>query len=401
MLRLGLATILAIFTWTSVGLARTGSEVGNGGDAIETGGATKIFDEVEYDQAFLPDTTGEAWSMVDGDLTILAKKLPQTANYLRSVFSGGTSLWWFVSVQLKDIADEGPTDVVITFEKEQIAANKDGVVQIRHDLWDKLTPRSQAVLLMHEALWTAIGAQNIDSGAQIRQLSALLLSDQLQSISTVNLAKFIHQFIGPAHADAKLYALVDYDLMTSRGDLGFSVEEVTTDRSVDTVAKFPATASEGELWLTTLNPSPLYPFIYADRNRRLYTDLGKNGRTTFYQIGANDLCDSLDYAGTRSWRLPSAAELLALYQRKLLQARYIPASQLVRSFGKDPGTYAESAAKVSYLFPADPRLVLLTQDLTLLDISGGFANVTDGYQPPYAAGEGLIYPRYFCVKSVQ
>jgi hypothetical protein len=184
--------------------------VKNGGDVvISEGGDVQMFDQVEYLEAFSPASQGEAWSLIDTRLTQLGAKFPRTAGFLKRTMIGGDTLWWFVNARLREIQDEGHTVVIVSDEMQQIAANTGGIIQIRKDYWERMNPTSRSVLMMHEALWTAIGDGYIADGSGVRMLSSLILSTPLENIPASQLAQFLKRPLAP---QSPLYQYVEMDM---------------------------------------------------------------------------------------------------------------------------------------------------------------------------------------------
>lgn len=304
-------------------LALDGKET-HGGDTVQIGRATKVFDQVEYDDPFLPETTGDPWTRISTQMQALRTKLPYTADYLESFFKDGNTIWWFVKAQLRDIADQGATNIWLTVDSEQAAINTKGVIQIRKDIWNRLNDDGKATLLMHEMLWSAVGEGAVGNGAKIRFLSRLFLNPNLGKFSAANLAKFIKQDL----VKSPLSDWVDYDLNANSSTHGLVPHKLGDDVIVE--------ASELGLQLTKLRPKQPWQRLFRcdHHSKHCPGSLSYWGYTyttgwedwhwqeTAVPLELADVCGKLRYAEKSDWRLPTADELKALQQLGLLTQKF-------------------------------------------------------------------------------
>lgn len=391
---------LAFFCCAWLASAVSFAQIQAGDDVFDVGGAIKVFDEIEYSEAIQPDKA-MAWKELEPKLKDLEVKLPNTGRYLRSFFQGGRILWWLADAKLKDRIEGETSDVIITYEQEQASVQKNGVVLIRKDIWEKLSAKSQAVLMFHQAMWNAIGEQYVKPESKIRALTSLILIQDLTTIDVEHLARFIKQFIGPSAAQTRFGALVDYDLSMAGAEVNYLVEEVVTPRSTDTLLTVDNTYR-----FTRINPNSQYRNIYFNRNFGLFADLGRAGVPELVALQIPQLCGSLKYANLNEWRLPTEAEIFNSFQKTLNFVRYIDMTHAYRTLNSATNTYADASFVSPQFFPRSPDLIVLSAEGTLINVSRGFSRVTDQY-PVQSMVDGrwdrqtkVTYPRYFCVKAV-
>ena len=347
--------------------ASRGSEGGNGGEVFEIGERVILFDALEYGENFDPKNVNDAkpWEIIDNRLNKLKDKMPATADYLRSFFSHGKMVWWFITeeqIKLAPTGTAGDTNVIITYKQEQIAVNSKGMVQIRKQLWDKLTDRQKAWLLTHEMFWSALGDPYIGNGQSIRALTALLMGKQIEDFTTYNLARFMNRYIGDDGRRSKLSRKVGQDLSAGFGRGDFSVEEVETQYGVMNLVSFFNQSMGSGLYLSTVNPTRGYETPYFDD----YTGdvyLKDDASSFKLNIDVSELCENLEVYGDMNWHLPSEDEIYALYKRGLLMVKY----------EDDP------------LFSSTNYI---TQDLQIVALRSNFSNVTRGFTREVS---------YFCI----
>ena len=389
-----------------------GGVVNNGGDSVTVGDTVKMFDEIECSDAFSPDLStdpaiSEAFHIISTRLTTVQTKLPTTGTYLRSVFSSGTALWCFVNAELKEVADEGPTSLVVSFEHQQIAVNQRGVIKIRADLWQQMNATSRATLLVHEALWTAVGPEYLWSGAQIRQLTNLFMAPSLANFTAGNLGRFIKQFIGDRGASSKLVGLVDYDLTSAGGLTNYLVAEVVGSRSVDTVItiKQAGHAMNGKR-LTALNPNPLFPYVWMSRDHQLWTDIGltpgsNNSVKMNWQLvkSVSSLCDRMYYGVESGWRLPTTKELQSLIDLEMPRWSYVPVTRVSRTLSDTAGFSYAISRQSPYLFPTESALDVITSEYRILNLANNLNDVTNLHSAASLTAKmaPAEYPNYLCI----
>jgi hypothetical protein len=400
---------------------KNGDTGGNGGDAITAGSAAKVFDKVEFDDPIIPDKLGAPWDIVDTQLKALATKLPQTSDYLRSFFVGGRMVWWFVNVELKPIDDSGKTNVLvaITQNQEQVAANENNYVQIRRDIWDKLSDDDRATLLIHEMLWSAIGAKYVADGSPIRKLSRYIMHPGL---SDFELGHVISIFKNVISRESKLSYYINDDIKASTTPQKFKGQIVYSGTKAQLVTTVVGSSPIRNLKISTFNPNPTFESIgycsqpmnfteglyhinnvfrpFGDWLMGIYThckDLKSSGfvgllkgfptQWSYYEnrrerdgqlnawrydtleklpdyvlqyrkifSDANRLCTELSYAGHSNWRLPAPAEISELNRLGILTSHVLGDPPLGRG---DPLSYV-SVWKLNGE-PANPYLAHITE----------------------------------------
>jgi len=385
---------LLVVAFICLGLSPTawaegGNETGNGGVGIQIGGAVKVFDQVEYEEPMTPQSTGNPWALIDGQLRVLETKLPSTSRYLRGFFEQGKIVWWFVHATLKPTCDEGKTDLLITYRHEQIAAHNGMIVQIRKDIWDQLDDDAKATLLMHEMLWSALGSSYFGDASIIRMLSRYLLHPDLKNFSTSNIVSFLLQTMSMAQppgaaANSPFLNYVFYDRRSAEATQPFTFASSPGGMGDETVATVvsPASPLKG-MRVTPLRVNTAYPSVTWSSSTRAFS----NGQTGS-PLDARELCSSLQYGGGHNWRLPSRAEFTELRRLGILTQKYWAGEfwPAARQTANVP-----QAAQYSDV-PAHPKL-LIDSSLTLKCFEDNFQSC--GTMPLYDSED----TPYFCVEG--
>jgi hypothetical protein len=354
----------------------------HGGEILEIGGnAVKVFDEVEYAEPFLPDQAGKPWNRVETQLKYLKAKLPLTGKYLEDFFHDGTIVWWLVGVKLKTIDDSGQSHLLVTFRKEQIAANSGNTVQIRKDLWSLLDDESKATLLMHEMLWSAVSG-HVKDGASVRQLSRYLLHPSFQNFTAYNVMSYLTGIITDENCPLKWWIKSDKENLARIQS--FVVQKTPTKINGDSViAVIDPTSSVKGLQLT-----PIRPNLSFENDAINYLRGGEMKLASDSRILPEELCGTLDYAGHRDWRLPSAAELDELYR---IHFRQLPAFWARRIFPADRETEQRVSdsgyVKIDYSY---------SMKITYLDNSGRL----HCFDNDSACPAEIYDVPYFCVRGM-
>jgi hypothetical protein len=326
--------------------------------AIGIGTATKVFDSVEYDEPFLPAQTGNPWTEIDAQLSVLSTKLPYTADYLRSFYADGKTVWWFVDATLKaPPSGTPPTDVIITGDQEQAAANLGGVILVRKDIWATLSDDDKATLLVHEMLWSAV-AGAVGDGTDIVLMSRYLLNPNLSGFSALNVMAFLQQMAG-SNTASTFNRWLAYDQAQQTTIPNFkvaSVEAGLEDQLVITTLTGPYQGMQ----LTILRPNLAYSSV--DDEGGSWFGLTNGVRL---KLDPTQLCSTLNYAGTGGWRLPTQAELGGLDSLNFLNLQYPTVGEVfVRPV-------AGSGTNASIGFAASDGLACLEDDENC-QVSGGF-----------------------------
>ena len=185
--------LLSIFV---VAVASAGDRSGNGGVGFLTDLGWKFLDALEYKHEFRPEEQ-QAFEFVQYKIDQLRKKLPKTADLLESTLKSPSKLrWYFSKYSLVETGDEGKTKVNVTaFKKAQIAINSHNEVHVVEAIWKTLQVMDQAVLLVHEVMWTLVGSENLESAAPIRSLTGRVFSRFNDSISSADLGKELQSLL--------------------------------------------------------------------------------------------------------------------------------------------------------------------------------------------------------------
>lgn len=220
--------LLVVFCLASAS-AQASKFVGNGGDAFETAnGQVKIFDEIEYSEAFHPVDEPAYQNIILPQIQKLAKRLPATAAYLKFIFEQG-AMWFLVDAKLKNIDATGTTNLIVTSNKIQAAVTKNGITQISRDVKNRLSEQSFAFLMLHEALWSAdadpkimsllgvvaaLDRSNVDeyilvqpvknlqistTSEKIRTLTGIMMNPMVDRYDAMSLARLIEAHTGMAY----------------------------------------------------------------------------------------------------------------------------------------------------------------------------------------------------------
>lgn len=296
------------------------SEIRNGDDVLLIGEAAKTLDEVEFSGAFQPQEETEAWAIIDAQLTQLEKRLPHAGSFLRSLFFRGRLTWHFVDAQLRDLSDEGPTNVIITQEKIQIAINSGTLVQIYKTVWDKLNSRSRAVVMFHEAMWIANGKRSLKTGESVRRLLAILMDKNLESYSNSNLVESLRLCFESSPHSSEFFQIVMLEHQQRANYERFDPKMIYTMNGDELVVEAKHETTKDWL-LTILNPNDRYQSVqYKDG---LY--IGYQGSIDLPLNQLNlDLCEELTYGERKGWSLPTSKELYQLNNLGFRLSRYFP-----------------------------------------------------------------------------
>lgn len=138
-------------------LASHAGDKGNGGDVFDyssTGEGYKFFDAMEYGESFEPKSLPE-FKMIQEQLDDLKVIAPNTVSFLEQIFSSYNILWSFVEPNLVDSPPTGESKLILTKDRVQAALSdvKKQTIQINQKVWNGLSPKSRAFLILHEALW--------------------------------------------------------------------------------------------------------------------------------------------------------------------------------------------------------------------------------------------------------
>lgn len=216
-----------IFTYLSMSMAIAADGASNAADAVRVGNALVTWDQVEYGIPFHPrdEELKEVKAVLDEVLDRLEPKLPQTSKFLKSIFNGLDINWSLVEPKLVDIDNDSSSSnlILVNKKKEQLAIYNNGVVQIRHDLWQELDTVSKAFLLFHEGMWFAFERTNrvnfrneaarVKLGV-IRKLTSLIFSSRLNYGSPFQVAKILKRQIPIVHPKdaSKFHVMLNRDL---------------------------------------------------------------------------------------------------------------------------------------------------------------------------------------------
>ncbi|MBI1859783.1 MAG: DUF1566 domain-containing protein [Deltaproteobacteria bacterium] len=289
------AILLAMAVITGSSFAKDGSG-SHGGDLIEIGGAKHVFDVLEYDKEFAPTELEEYTTLIAPKIAILKNKLPRVGRYMENIFTRGIQpRWYFVKYSLKEINDEGPTNLLIlSYKKVQVAINSGRVIQIDEGLFKELPARERAYLLMHEAVISAIGVELVRDGSELRSLGAFFLHKNLGQFTTQEIGQEILGIV--KEPESKLETLATMDTGGSGTLLGKS-------EYVDL-----STLSDGKTPSSCLSASDHCVFQQLSTGlnwtRNFADEIGNKSWTE-----ANGFCSKLtQWGGHSRWRLPTLRE---------------------------------------------------------------------------------------------
>lgn len=371
------------------GALAKGIIVGNGGDSvIINDGTIMSFDEVEYLEPFVPSSQGDAWQIIDTRIVGLDAKLPRTAEYIRRVMTGGDTLWWFVAATLHEINDHGDSVVIVTDEMKQVAANTDGVIQINKQLYDAMSVRSRASVLMHEAMWTAVGPANVKDGSSIRFLAQLFLNPAIDNMPATRLAAFIKKHLA---ATSPLLQVVELDIANGYASTGFTVTEVAGPMSRDVVVTAQSFETAKTLQMTGLNPDPRAPFVFHLKARPFsYVSENRDGSAVNKAFRWRDLCGGLKYGALSQWRLPTNDELWSLYGMGMMGVSHLQTNHVFKLDHQGK----EITVSSPLVYPApNGNLILMSAEGRLLNMGNMGADVTGN------PTSDIEYINYICVRQ--
>ncbi|MBI1859776.1 MAG: DUF1566 domain-containing protein [Deltaproteobacteria bacterium] len=267
----------------------------HGGDVFEVGGATRVFDVLEYEKEFTPTEVAVYAQLIAPQIAELKKKLPRAGRHLEAAFIRGIKpRWYFVKYKLKEIHDEGASYLVLSFQKTQIAVNSGRVVQISQDLFDKLEARDSAYLLMHEAVISAIGVDLVRDGSEVRSLAALFMHKNLKNFSTKDLVEEILTIVDEPKSKLQELAALDG---------GKSSVSATSAAFED-----QSTLNDGKTPSSCLDDTN--HCVFKDVKTGVYWGPLSEAKTWSEAVKH---CQSLNpYGGFKDWRLPQVNELKEL-----------------------------------------------------------------------------------------
>jgi hypothetical protein len=315
----GFTGVALVFFCLMTSLAAADDRDRKGAESVQIGGATEVFDQVEFDSAFQPQDQGQAWQLIERGLGQLAIKLPATGKYLLSFFGNGRLVWWFVRAKLKP-SNEGETNVFITVEKQQAGLNSEDSIQIQRSIWDNLNDEGRATLMMNLMLWTA--AEPDVNRESIRLLGRYLLHPNLGTFSAVNIASFIQK---RAKSSSKLFGAVALDIQSTSSMPMFRVDTITVGARDFQVATVTAGFLFRGMQLTPLRPNPNYVVYFAEWDPRSQLPaLYASDRSSQSDVPLTPkMLSQINYAGFNDWRLPTAGELELLKNLNVLDTRSI------------------------------------------------------------------------------
>ena len=255
-----------------------GGDVANGGDIFEFDqNHSEVFDKIEYEIPFMPSLHPETREVFETfiapQIAILKEKLPRTGVFLEALWGSQGPLWYFVKAQLKERNDEGNSNIVLKWNKKQVAVYHAGIIQINYDMFKQLPNTkdneipSIAYLLSHELFWDAVTNNHLSTvnGEAIRRLSGIFLNPYLSEMTGPAIAR--HMLEG-LNGKSSLAQILRIDLARQNSlsstflkdkkfkEFGFTLEESHTNAlatcneylnsfsTETTVFEFPIAADE-------------------------------------------------------------------------------------------------------------------------------------------------------------
>jgi hypothetical protein len=316
-MRLALSLLMTVLA-AAPARARDGGDVaGNGGDGFSVGDAVQLFDDVEFAEDFVPGERPEYRQFLLPQIARLKSelRLPAFTKVLEDSLLGRTTLWHFVNVHLRDVPDEGSTNVVLAYNKVQIAINRANLVQIDRAAFEMMRADSRARLFLHEALWTGLDGDVGPHGDTVRQLVALIARDSLPP--RPNFINFVRDIVGNRPLSPLLAALND-DAATE-GTPRPGCKDDMDGRFVSSGGGCKDVTS-GLIWSklrSDKDPSVLETF--AGRAQSQYGD-PRNGWSTYPVSYLNSIfCRDLRDGGFSDWRTPTTSEVFTLDSEALRQ----------------------------------------------------------------------------------
>ncbi len=297
------------------------------GERLKVDQKLAFFERPECQIPFAPDSlknfpdVTEAYTKLLNHFVILRKKLPQVADYLSSFFKDGRILWCFTDEEIPVVfEDHGFASLGVRFEKTQAAVNIEDIVTIVHPVWDKMSVDLRVALMLLEVLYSAVDPLYTEDGEDLQLLTQLFLHPQLASLSRPNLVRFIERQI--PFEESPLLVALRRDLRTVTYIENFKVEEIQGELGQETIVSVLADNNLNGMQISTLNPSDSLRHTIVDKYRRLYIDIGSDGKQVLHRIKADLLCEKQTLGGKEGWRLPSSQELLLLEKLGLFSTRF-------------------------------------------------------------------------------
>lgn len=295
-------SLLAVPCLAGASGEKSGQE-GHGAVVFETGDALRVFDAMEFPQeSIIPAQLPEYQQIVKPALETLKTKLPKLAKKMEAMFERGINpRWYLVSYTLRPAHDEGNTHLVVTYEREQVALNDDGIIQIQKKLWDKLSAFDRAILLIHEVIWSTAEDGGIlpNSGEAVRKLSTLIVDKNLASFEADQVSLEVGR---RAKAICKELEACPLYTLSRNSTINQAPAKGWEDVSTKADDKSPAACDTNE------------HCVFSDEHTDLYwtTPLPQHGESadggSWDQ--AQEACVGLGHwGGVEGWRLPSPGEL--------------------------------------------------------------------------------------------
>ncbi|UXR65096.1 hypothetical protein EZJ49_02395 [Bdellovibrio bacteriovorus] len=201
--------ILGPLLTISLTASASGNRVGNGGDVVTCPAQTELLDFYESDLKLQNFDGKNSYREIAGDvLKNLARLSPvQARNYQRRLSQFIDESDFKADVTLTNIRDSKhlfkPKDE--TCKVRQIAIRRQDASSVSkrflvdQDLWNKLSERSKAGLILHEIVYEHFYKLGEDNSIKARSLNAYLFSEQAQNAKPADYWKIIREMKIPLY----------------------------------------------------------------------------------------------------------------------------------------------------------------------------------------------------------
>lgn len=218
---IAIAMFITILNPTQLFAKAIGSESGNGGNAVLIDGHVKLLDLVENNNGYINPQNEPYYIDVLEKMNLVTAKIEWQVSWPMQL------TWVLTDSELERINDQGIVATTLIGSIQQIAVQKDNVVLINRPLFQKMSNRDKAALMVHEllinsALQLGFDVQSSIGTAPIRQTVGLLFSDNSNAVAKTFFQKIwdtLPVLLG-SRADKKINKLKDAFL--SYGNILFS-----------------------------------------------------------------------------------------------------------------------------------------------------------------------------------
>ncbi len=328
--------------------------------ALELGNEVQLWDKVTNSEEILPTEQPAYIKIIEPQLTILKGKLPRLGHRLETLFKRGINpTWYLVNAELKKQLEAPQTDLILTFERVQVALHDGQTIRINKELLNKMPLVEQGWTYMHEVLRSAVEVSALQDDAIIGTLNSVIMHKNLANFEKKELAKRllyllrggeripgffdadteeerrlfeitkrIHDKLGP---ESPLIKLIEADLKVALQDVGDWEDHSTLP---DGLSGTNCIYETDQCVFRDKKRGPIYWSAISPGEKS--EDIVKNFDDT------KGACQDLkNWGGYSDWRLPTISELFDLSDRINAVVK------VVTSFGQNNNVFLWAATSPS------------------------------------------------------